>query len=90
MKLHGIQTQPERNQRTFTHLLRFSHPAVPLQAADLPLQTNVCLLQTSNFFEQLADVLQVAQAQSTGSLLLGLQEQNVCISDKITDTHKTT
>lgn len=86
------KTQSERNQKTFTHLLRFPHPAVPLQAADLPLQTNVYLLQTSNFFEQLADVLQVteARAQSAGPLLLGLQKQNVCMSDEITDTHKKT
>lgn len=47
---------------TSTHLLGLCHPAVLLQAANLPLQLKVGLLQLADFLNELADVLQVTQA----------------------------
>jgi len=62
-----------------THLFGLRHRAVLLQAADLPLQLQVGLLQLADLLDELADVIQVTQArtQRVGARLLCLHEQRV-------------
>ena len=49
------------SEKPSSHLFGFRHPVVLLQAADLPLQPQVGLLQLADLLDELADVLQVAQ-----------------------------
>lgn len=53
---------PKQVKETATHLFGLYHLAVLLQAANLPLQQDVGLLQVADFFNELADVLQVTKA----------------------------
>lgn len=68
------------SEKPSTHLFGFRHPAVLLQAADLPLQPQVGLLQLADLLNELADVLQVAQAwtQRVGTRLLRLRKHTLC------------
>lgn len=71
-----MQTEepPQWGQQRATHLFAPAHPAAPLQAADVPLQLEVGLLQLADLLHQLADVLQVTQsgAQRVGAVVLRL------------------